>query len=310
MRKILVTGSNGLLGQKVAELLSNSPDYTLLLTSKQPKSVFHDEQLAYRQLDVTHKGEVESVVEEFEPEVIVHTAAMTNVDACETEREKAWKCNVSAVENVLYAARLSGARLIHLSTDYIFDGKNGPYGEHDRPNPISYYGRTKLASENLVTSSGIPAAIIRTMVLYGLGFDVKLNFALWLVKCLNEEKPVKIVDDQIGSPTLADDLAYGIMKIIELRRNGIYNIAGPDIVSRYEFALAAARIFGYNKKLISPVKTSSMKQPAQRPLKSGLVTLKAQTDLTVHLSGIDQGLTILKNQLGGNIEQILKTSGQ
>lgn len=307
MKRVLITGSNGLLGQKLVELLSNSPNYMMLLTSKQGASVFQDERLQYRQLDISQKQQLSAVVEEFEPEIIVNTAAMTNVDQCETEREAAWRANVTGVENLVRSAKLVGARIIQLSTDYIFDGKGGPYNEVDRPNPLSYYGRTKLASENVLQTSGIPAAILRTMVLYGIGFGIKLNFALWLLKNLSEDKPVRVVDDQIGNPTLADDLAYAILKIIELERTGVYNVAGPDLVSRHDFALALARVFNYNKKRIMAVKTSSMKQQAARPLRSGFITLKAQTDLGVRLSGVEQGLHILKNQLNTNLKQFLKT---
>ncbi|HTK81495.1 MAG TPA: dTDP-4-dehydrorhamnose reductase [Bacteroidota bacterium] len=307
MKRVLITGSNGLLGQKLVELLSNSPNYMMLLTSKQEASVFQDERLQYRQLDISHKQQLSDVVEEFEPEIIVNTAAMTNVDQCETEREAAWRANVTGVENLVRSAKLVGARIIQLSTDYVFDGKSGPYNEVDRPNPLSYYGRTKLASENVLQTSGIPAAILRTMVLYGIGFGIKLNFALWLLKNLSEDKPVRVVDDQVGNPTLADDLAYAILKIIELERTGVYNVAGPDLVSRHDFALALARVFNYNKKRITAVKTSSMKQQAARPLRSGFITLKAQTDLGVRLSGVEQGLHILKNQLNTNLKQYLKT---
>jgi dTDP-4-dehydrorhamnose reductase len=222
---------------------------------------------------------------------------MTNVDLCETNREMAWKTNVTAVENVTHAAKMTGARIIHFSTDYVFDGTNGPYAESDRPNPLSYYGRTKLASENLLTTAEIPHTIVRTMVLYGVGNGVKVNFALWLLKNLSEEKPIKVVDDQLGNPTLADDLAYAVLKIIELERTGMYHIAGHDIVSRYEFAVQFADIFGFDKKMITPVKTSSIKQAAPRPLKSGLITLKAETDLGIKISGAAQGLRVFKNQL-------------
>jgi dTDP-4-dehydrorhamnose reductase len=309
MKRVLITGSNGLLGQKLVELLSNSPNYLLLLTSRQPASVFTSDQLQYRQLDTTRRSDVDAAVGEFEPEVIVNAAAMTNVDACETEREKAWRSNVTGVENLLHAAKLSGARLVHISTDYVFDGKNGPYSETDRPNPICYYGRTKLASENLVTTSGLPATVIRTMVLYGIARNVKANFALWLLANLKAEKPVRVVDDQIGNPTIAEDLAYGILKVIELERLGLYHVAGPDLVSRYEFALALAKIFGFNKKLITPVKTATMKQPAARPLKSGLITLKAQTDLDIRLAGVEQGAIIFKNQVLSVLDHSAKPAG-
>jgi dTDP-4-dehydrorhamnose reductase len=201
------------------------------------------------------------------------------------------------VEHIVQAAKLTGSKLIHVSTDYVFDGKTGPYSEVDRPNPMSYYGRTKLASENVITTSGIPHAIVRTMVLYGIGYGVKLNFALWLVRELSQENPVRVVDDQICNPTLADDLAYAILKIIELNRTGLYHVSGSDLMSRYEFAMMLARAFRYNRRLITPVKTVMLKQPAARPLRSGFVTLKAQVDLGIKPSGVEQGIMIFKNQV-------------
>lgn len=296
MKRILITGSNGLLGQKVVEILSRS-NYPLLLVSLEPESVFDEDIFPYLQLDLTHKQEVRRVLDEFEPDIIVNTAAVTDVDLCEKERALAWRVNVGSVENLAHAANLVGAKIIHLSTDYVFDGEKGPYGESDRPNPISYYGRTKFASENVLRIAGTPSAIIRTMVLYGIGKKVKSNFALWLYHNLKENKQIRVVDDQIGNPTLVDDLAFGILKIIELERTGLYHIAGADLVSRYDFALSLCKIFGFNKKLITPVKSSQFKQPAPRPLKSGLITIKAEVELGLKMSGVERGLTILKNQL-------------
>lgn len=296
MKRVLITGSNGLLGQKVVDIFSRG-EYPLLLVSLEPVSVFDEQIFPYRHVDLTQKQEVRKIIDEFEPEVIVHTAAVTDVDLCEKDRALAWKVNVGGVENIAHAANLVGAKIIHLSTDYVFDGEHGPYGESDRTNPISYYGRTKLASENVLRIAGTPSTIIRTMVLYGIGHGVKPNFALWLYQNLKEGKPIRVVDDQIGNPTLVDDLALAILKIVELEKNGLYHIAGADIVSRYDFALSFAKIFGFNKKLIQPVKSSQFKQPAPRPLKSGFVTLKAEIELGLKMSGVERGLTILKNQL-------------
>ncbi|MBI1805236.1 MAG: dTDP-4-dehydrorhamnose reductase [Ignavibacteriae bacterium] len=303
MKRILITGSNGLLGQKIVELLSRSTNYNLLLTSKQEQSVFDDETLPYRQLDVSDKHEVRKVIDEIEPDIIVNTAAMTNVDKCETERDAAWHANVMSVENLAYSAKLVGAHIIHISTDYVFDGKNGPYDELVRPNPLSYYGRTKLASENVLRTSGIPHTIVRTMVLYGIGFGVKMNFALWLLRELSEGRTARVVDDQIGNPTLADDLAYALIKIMELGRTGLYHISGPDLASRYAFARALADVFEFDQRMITPIKTGSLKQPASRPLKSGFITLKAETDLGMKMSGMKQGLTVLRNQLSVNMRE-------
>jgi dTDP-4-dehydrorhamnose reductase len=301
MNRILITGSNGLLGQKLVELFSNSSNYNLLLTSKEENSVFAEDVFPYIQLDTTQRQNVRSVLDEFEPELIINTAAITDVDSCEKEREMAWRVNVSSVENLVYAGKLVGAQIIQLSTDYVFDGKNGPYSELDRPNPLGYYGKTKLASENILRTSGITFAIVRTMVLYGVGYNVRPNFALWLLENLSQEKPIRVVDDQIGNPTLADDVAYAILKIIELERYGIFHVAGPDLISRYDFALALCDVFHLNKKLITPVKTSMFKQPAPRPLKSGFITLKAETELDVKPAGIKQGLMIFKNQMNSNL---------
>lgn len=296
-KRLLITGSNGLLGQKLTTLLSRGTDYELLLTSKHTSSYFDEVERPYRQLDIVNRNDVRRVVDEFQPDIIINTAAITNVDLCETERALAWSVNVTGVENLTLAAKLAGAKIIHLSTDYIFDGKNGPYDEDARPNPLSYYGRTKLASENILKTSGLPFAIVRTMVLYGVANNVKPNFVLWLINELEQGKPVRVVDDQYGNPTLADDLAYGILKIITFEREGVYNIAGSEWISRYDFAVKTAKAFGFDRKLLSPTKTVVLKQPAPRPLRSGFITLKAETHLGIKMSNVDQGLMIVKNQL-------------
>lgn len=297
MKRILITGSNGLLGQKLTVLLSRGSDYELLLTSKHESSVFEEEELQYRQLDITNRNDVRRVVDDFQPDVIINTAAITNVDQCETVRQLAWNVNVKGVENLAIAAKFVGAKIIQLSTDYVFDGKNGPYDEEARPNPLSYYGRTKLASENVLRMSEIPFTIVRTMVLYGVAPRIKVNFVLWLIHELELGKPVRVVDDQFCNPTLADDLAYAILKIIAFEREGIYHIAGAELLSRYEFAVKLAKHFGLEKKLITPVKTITLKQTAPRPLRSGFITLKAETQLGIKMSNVEQGLMIVKNQL-------------
>ena len=250
MRRVLVTGSNGLLGQKLVELLSRGSDYDLLLTSKHPNSVIEGDDIQYRELDITQRNDVRRIVDDFQPDMIVNTAAVTNVDLCETQRELAWSVNVVGIENLVLAAKFVGASILQLSTDYVFDGKTGPYDEDARPNPLSYYGRTKLASENVLRSSGVPFTIVRTMVLYGVALMVKPNFALWLIHELEREKPVRVVDDQYGNPTLADDLAYAMLKMIALNREGTYHVAGGELVNRYQFAIQVAKQFGFDKKLI------------------------------------------------------------
>ena len=303
-KKILVIGSNGLLGQKLCEIIVRGGAYNLTIASIEDKPLRHVVGAQYMICDITNKKDVKNVVAACRPDVIINAAAMTNVDACETEREMCWKINVEGVEHIIDAAKKDGTKVVHVSTDYIFDGKAGPYSEDDRPEPISYYGKSKLASENALRTSGVPYLIARTMVLYGFASGVKANFALWLIESLEKKKPVNVVDDQFGNPTLVDDLAYGLIQGVEMERSGIYNIAGRDIMNRFEFALRTAKVFALDPSLITPITTASLKQPALRPLNSGLITLKAEVELGYKPSTVEQGLLILKTQLSRTMRML------
>jgi dTDP-4-dehydrorhamnose reductase len=307
-RRVLIVGSNGLLGQKTAELFIRGTTNKVTLSSVEPVPVFPIPDIDYVQTDLTSKKAVKSLVAACEPDVIINCAAMTNVDACEKERELAWKINVGAVENLIEYSRRTSARIVHVSSDYVFNGHNGPYSEDDTPDPLSYYGKTKLASENALRVSGVEYFIARTMVLYGFAPGVKVNFALWLIQSLEAGTHVNIVDDQIGNPTLVDDLAFGLMRAVELGKNGIYNIAGREIVNRLHFAVRLAEIFGLDPALIHGIKTADLKQPAPRPLKSGLITLKAETELGIKPSSVLEGLMILKSQLKRTQRRVEDTS--
>lgn len=295
--RVLVVGSNGLLGQKVVESFVRGTPSGIWACSMEPDPLRRLQSVSYRQLDITQRKDVKSLVAEIEPDIIINCAGMTNVDACEKERNLAWKVNVAGVEHLAEAAKKRNATIVHISSDYVFDGKNGPYAEDDKPEPLSYYGKTKLASENALRTSDVPFLILRTMVLYGFAEGVRQNFALWLLNALKNGDDVRVVDDQTGNPTLVDDLAYAIMKGVELNKLGVYNIAGRDIVSRYQFAVRLAEVFGLDASLITPIKTMTLHQPAPRPLKSGLITLKAETELGYSPSTVDEGLAVLRSQL-------------
>ncbi len=295
--RIMITGCHGLLGQSVLELFLKNPDFEILATAKENKTFLDFKGFDYTMLDITSRSDVKNLVVYFRPEVIINTAAYTNVDGCETNRELAWRVNVEGVRNLVNSARRVDAKLIHISTDYIFDGKNGPYTEDAIPNPINYYGRTKLASENEIKIGGIRFAILRTNVLYGVGKNVKSNFALWLYNKLSNGEKIKVVTDQIGNPTYVEDLAFAILKVVEFDKEGVYNVGGRDFVNRYTFAVKLADIFGFDKELITPVKTSDLKQVAPRPLKSGLITLKAEVELGLKPYGVEDGVRQFKYKL-------------
>lgn len=296
-KKILLTGANGLLGQKVTEVFSRETDHELLLTDLGPKGE-EPRKYKYVPLDITHKEDVKEAVKKFSPEIIINTAAYTNVDGCETERELSWKVNVDAVKNLIIASRFNSSKIIHISTDYIFDGKTGGYDENSTPNPKSFYGKSKLASENALIASGVNCAILRTMILYGTGKNVRPNFALWMIQKLQKSESITVVDDQYGQPTIVDDLALAIMRVVERDRSGIYNVCGSEYLNRYEFALKLAEMYEFDKSLIIPIKTKDLHQAAERPMKSSFVTIKAETELDIKPLNVTDGLYFLKSQLG------------
>jgi dTDP-4-dehydrorhamnose reductase len=297
MKRVLICGSNGLLGQKLSLLLSNNTAYETLNTSKHRSFVFDDRLFDYTQLDITQKSDVKSLVSSFQPSVIINAAAATDVDWCETHREEAWNVNVVGVENLVETSRKVGARLIHVSTDYVFDGKNGPYAEDAQPHPISYYGKAKLAGENAMRTGGIAYAIVRTIVVYGSGVNVRKNFVLWVMDSLRAGRRIQCVDDQISNPTHVSDLSQAILKIFETDRCGLYHVCGREKISRYAFAVRIAEIFGLDSSLVDRINSSQRSQPAPRPLVTGFVTLKAESELGVRLMNVEEGLLLLRSEM-------------
>jgi dTDP-4-dehydrorhamnose reductase len=294
--RIIITGANGMLGQRAVEYYSLKENVELLATSVEDKSVI--DSVDYMSCDIKSRDKIKKVIYDYCPDFIVHTAAFTNVDLSEKMREDAWKINVKGVEYIAEAARAIDAQIIHISTDYIFDGKNGPYHENDLPNPIGYYGRTKLASENALKISGTLFTILRTNVLYGFARNSRPDFVRWVINSLTKKERIRIVKDQINNPTFIDDLVQAINKIIEFKRTGIYNIGGKEFLSRLEFTNRIDAYFKLDRNLITPITTEELNQPARRPLKSGLWTLKAETELGYKPHSISESLMVMKKELG------------
>ncbi len=276
-----------MLGQRVMTLAP--PEVDMLCTDLADSTDIIPPQI-YTKCDLLDREALKQLVTGFEPDQIINCAAYTDVDGAEDEREACWNGNVMTVENLVYAARKVNARILHMSTDYIFDGKNGPYTEDAVPNPLGFYGRSKLAAENVIKTSQLEYTIVRTMVLYGKSKNNRPDFVGWLTSQLQNNKPVNIVTDQIGNTTLNDDLALSIWDVIKQEFCGIINIAGREIVSRYSFAQTIADVFDLDASLIHPITTEELNQKAPRPLKSGLVLDKALYELCLNLSDVRQGL--------------------
>lgn len=295
--RVLITGANGLLGQKLIALLQQQPGVHLIATAQRPlvSALLNGE---FHVLDISDQQQVNLVISKTQPDVIINTAAMTNVDRCETEREACWQANVTSVEYLVEACKKNSAHLIHVSTDFIFDGKEGPLDESAIPAPVNFYGESKLAAEKLILESSISWCIVRTVLVYGVSIDMsRSNIVLWVKKSLEEGKTINVVNDQWRTPTLAEDLARGCWLAAQKKATGIYHVSGKDFLSPFDIAVKTARHFNLDEALIKPTDSTHFKQPAKRPLKTGFIIAKAQKELGYSPHNFEEGLKLLSAQL-------------
>jgi dTDP-4-dehydrorhamnose reductase len=301
MKKILITGSNGLLGQKLVYALLKRPDIQIIATSIGDNRLTNKDGYAYESLNITDKSEVENMIVKHHPDVVINTAAMTNVDACESKRAECWALNVAAVQNFADAIAMQSPKthLIHLSTDFIFDGEKGSeYVETDIPNPGSYYAVTKLESEKVLQKSTIKWTVARTMIVYGIADSMsRSNLVLWAKEALTKGQKINVIDDQFRSPTLAEDLADGCILIADKGATGVYHLSGPKTFSILDLVYQVADVWKLDRSLITPSKTSTINQAAKRPPFTGFVIDKAKRELGYNPHSFVEGLQILDEQL-------------
>lgn len=303
--KILITGSNGLLGQKLVYKLRDTESITCIATARGANRLVNTAGYEYAELDITNETNVIEVFTRFKPDVVINTAAMTNVDACETDKENCWKMNVDAVKfqvSALEQLQKENSNyqphFIHLSTDFIFDGTHGPLDENETPNPLSYYAESKLAAEKIVQTSQLHWAIARTVLVYGIVDNMsRSNIVLWVKQNLEQGKTINVVDDQFRTPTLAEDLADGCILIAKKKAQGIYNISGKDFLSILELAHLVADYYQLDKALIKPSKSVDIKQPAKRPPITGFIIEKAKKDLGYNPRSFTEGILFLEEQI-------------
>jgi dTDP-4-dehydrorhamnose reductase len=298
MKRILVTGSNGLLGQKLTERILKYKDFDLIATAKGPNRYPVTEGYSYAEMDILDPEQVKEVVEQYKPDAIIHTAAMTNVDTCEDEKELAYALNVEAVQTLIALCELRQIQLIHLSTDFIFDGEDGPYKEEALPNPLSYYGETKLEAEELLKNSNAHWVVLRTILVYGIVADMsRSNIVLWAKNALEKGLPLQIVNDQWRMPTLAEDLAEICLLAVAKSAQGIYNASGKDMMSISELVAEVADYWKLNKGLINEVSGKTLNQKAKRPGKTGFDLSKSIAELGYNPHSFQQGLELLDAQI-------------
>jgi dTDP-4-dehydrorhamnose reductase len=303
--KILITGSNGLLGQKLVYKLRAKSNVELIATARGKNRLVEQSGYVYAEMDITNEAQVKEVFAKHLPDCIINTAATTNVDGCELEPLSCTLMNVTAVRYIVNALEELQAKnknykpqIIHLSTDFIFDGTHGPLTEDEKPNPLSHYARTKLQAENIITGSKLHWAIARTMLVYGIVDNAsRSNIVLWAKQNMEQKKNINVVDDQFRTPTLAEDLADGCILMAEKKVNGVYNISGKDFMSILELVYRVADYYKLDKSLVKPSKSADIKQPAQRPPKTGFIIDKAKKELGYNPHSFEEGIRIMDEQV-------------
>ena len=298
MKKIVITGSNGLLGQTLVNLLMKAPEnYSVFGLSKGDNRMNRNDFLYY-DIDITNYSQLEECITYIQPSFIINTAAMTNVDTCELKPEECNNLNIEAVKYLTQICTKLNIHFIQISTDFIFDGSKGIYKETDLPNPLSIYGHSKLKAENIVKNSGVNFSILRTILVYGKGVNLKRNnIVLWVKDMLENNKENTIVDDQYRMPTYVEDLAMACKLIVDKNISGVYHISSNELLSVFEIANQIADVFGLNKKLIKPISSKTLNQKAIRPQKTGFDLSKTIKELDFQPTSFLLGLKRFKQTL-------------
>ncbi len=285
--KILVIGASGLVGKALYNEFAK--DYSVCGTYLKRKRE------GLLKLDIRNKKDVQTLFEKIKPDVVFLPAAEPHVDLCEEEKLFTCKTNVEGTRNVVEACAASKAKLVYFSSDYVFDGKSGPYRETAKPSPVSEYGRQKAECESIIKKSLKDYIIVRTALVFGYDPNSK-NFAMQMLKLSLDKQKRKIPVDQYSNPAYVKDLARSCRALVERNKSGVYNIVGDDYVNRHEFAVMAAEIFGFDKSLVTPVKTPDLGQAAKRPLKGGLYNDKIKKGIKISFHTLREALKEIKNE--------------
>lgn len=292
--KVLITGSNGLLGQKLVDYcLAAKIDFVPTSKGENRNSKCPTDR--YRSMDITNREEVMEVISELHPTVVIHTAAMTNVDQCELNPTDCELINVTATGYLVEACNKVNAHFQLLSTDFVFDGEKGNYSEDDEMNPLSVYAKSKVDAEAIVgNESTTDNSIVRTIIVYGNAENLsKSNVIAWAKSALEKGEPLTIVDDQFRAPTWAEDLAAGCMGVLEHNQTGVFHISGPETMSIFDLVIRIGNHFGIGTDQVSKISSSTLSQAAKRPPKTGFDLSKAYKKIDYKPHTLEETLTVL-----------------
>ncbi|MES2778449.1 MAG: NAD(P)-dependent oxidoreductase [Bacteroidota bacterium] len=296
--KVLVTGSNGLLGQKLTDYYKTQSSIQLIATARGEDRYPEKTGYTYESLDITSPNEVKNILAKHKPNVVINTAAMTNVDACESDHAGCDALNIDAVKYLVTECNANNTHLVHVSTDFIFDGTHGPVTEEEKANPLSYYGNSKYLAELVVIENCVSWSILRTVLVYGVVSDMsRSNIVLWAKGNLEQGKVLNVVGDQFRTPTLAEDLAQGCALAAAQKAKGVFNISGSDFMSVFDLVYRVASFWKLDKSLLNLSTSEGIKQPAKRPPITGFIIDKARTELGYKPHTFEEGLALLDQQL-------------
>jgi len=290
-KKILVTGSNGFIGQEILHQALAASDIELVALSRGENRFHKREGYTYLSADVCDEEEIARLIDEFRPDAVIHTVAMANVDECEKDPASCRLVNVESVKYLKKAAEKYNFHLIYLSTDFIFDGLNGPYSEQDEPNPLNEYGKSKLEAEDILRNSNCKWSIVRTILVYGAPHEAsRSNLVLWVKKSLEAGTEIKVVTDHFRMPTLVSDVAKACLEIAHREAEGVFHISSDELFSIYEIALQVADFWNLDRSLITPVLSGSFPSSVSRPSYTGFVIDKAKVELDFRPHTLKEGL--------------------
>lgn len=292
--KFLITGSNGLLGQKIVRQLKKR-NIEFIATSKGENRNPDCDNSRYVSMDICSEDEIASVFKSHLPTHIIHTAAITNVDACELNPVACFETNVAATEKLFNQTKKIGSHFQLLSTDFIFDGEKGNYKEEDEPNPLSVYAQSKVDAEHiLLNNTYLNYSIVRTIIVFGVANNLtRTNIVCWAKDALSKGQEMRIIDDQFRAPTWADDLAWACIRICELEKRGVFHISGPETMSIFEIVERVAKFFGLSTKTLVRTNSSALNQPAKRPPKTGFDLTKSRNELGYNPKTLEETLDLI-----------------
>ncbi len=289
--KILITGSNGFLGQHLCISLANK-GFDVIATSRGSNKLEHLKNIQFQAVDVTKKNEIEVVMLQFKPDVIVHNAAMSKPDDCNLNKATCILQNVTATEYLIEAAKKLNSYFIYVSTDFVF-GENGPHNETAEKEPLNFYGKSKLMAEEIVANSGLKYAIMRPVFIYGKQLaNMKSTFLHWVKNSLSNGQKISVVNDQQRTPTYVNDICNGLIAMIEKQATGEFHLAGKDILTPYQMAVILANSLELDASLITPVTSETFVEPVKRAKKSGLKIDKAIRELNYQPVSFEEGIRL------------------